>query len=170
MTSVLKVDNIQNSSGTSALEIDSSGNVIPAASGSVLQMVTKLDTDYDEIETTSTSFTTTGMSISITPKKSDSKILVRFDFNADNGGSNSSVMWTIYRGSTNLKPSDVDAIVRVHDLGSRILANQTAILVDEPNTTNEVTYTLYHRVNSGGPVRTRNDLTQMVMTLTEISA
>ena len=36
MTSVLKVDNIQNSSGTSALSIDSSGNIKPTASGSVV--------------------------------------------------------------------------------------------------------------------------------------
>jgi len=36
MTSILKVDNIQNSSGTSALSIDSSGNVKPTASGSVV--------------------------------------------------------------------------------------------------------------------------------------
>ena len=36
MTSILKVDNIQNSSGTSALSIDSSGIIKPTASGAVI--------------------------------------------------------------------------------------------------------------------------------------
>ena len=169
MASIIGVETLQHTNGTTAATIDSSGNLLPSSTGSVLQVVTKLDTDYTEIETTSTSFVTTGLSISITPRKSNSKLLVRFDFNGDNGGSNSSVIWTIYRGSTNICPSDVVGLNRLHDTGSRTLQNESVVMVDEPNTTNEVTYTLYQRVNTVGPVRVRNNLTQMVMTVMEIA-
>ena len=69
MTSILKVDNIQNSSGTSALSIDSSGivkrNVIPSfqvRGRAVSTSLTAADTNFDYITSwTTTDFDTGGL-------------------------------------------------------------------------------------------------------------
>ena len=73
MASELHVDAIKHSGGTSALTIDSSGNVsIP---GAVVQMQNAVLADGAGT-TSSTSFTDTGLTVNITPKFATSKIFV----------------------------------------------------------------------------------------------
>ena len=75
MASELHVDAIKHSGGTSALTINSSGNVHGV--GLTLQTVQALKTDV--FSTSSTSFTDiTGLSVNITPKFSTSKMLVSY--------------------------------------------------------------------------------------------
>lgn len=170
--STLKVNELQHTNGTSAATIDSSGNLLPSSTGSVLQVVAKqVESPDTAFEITSTSYTKVddSISISITPKKSDSKILLSFTFHADSYGSNSSILYTIFRGSTDLTPSDKTGLGRVHDLGSRILITIPITAVDEPNTTNAVTYYLYAKRDSSSGVRVRQDITPTVITATEIA-
>ena len=73
MASELHVDAIKHSGGTSALTIDSSGNVsIP---GAVVQMQNAVLAGGAGT-TSSTSFTDTGLTVNITPKFATSKIFV----------------------------------------------------------------------------------------------
>ena len=86
MASELHVDAIKHSGGTSALTIDSSGNV--KISGHVVQVARTYTADASHINTSSTSLVASGFQCSITPKFSDSLILVDFnstlaDGNAD---------------------------------------------------------------------------------------
>ena len=84
MASELHVDAIKHSGGTSAMTIDSSGNV--NTPGSVVQVLSTTKTD--DFSTTSTSYTDiTGLSVAITPKFSSSKILVSYIVNGSNYGS-----------------------------------------------------------------------------------
>ena len=76
MASILNVDQINNAAGTSALSIDSSGNVqIP---GHVVQVVstTKTDTFSEVLATGTLSSVVTGLTASITPSSASNKILV----------------------------------------------------------------------------------------------
>ena len=140
---------------------------MPSASGSVLQVKTKVITTDSYVQTTSSSFVTTGYSIDIQPKKADSKILIEFNFHADADTAYRS-LFTIYRDSTDIKGSNQDAIARIHASG-RLLVNLPCRMVDEPNTTNNITYTLYMAAESSSTTRVRTDITPTVITATEIA-
>ena len=79
MASELHVDAIKHSGGTSALTIDSSGNLTANANvhyaGAVVQMQNAVLAGGGNT-TTSTTFTDTGLSVNITPKFATSKIFV----------------------------------------------------------------------------------------------
>ena len=74
MTSILKVDQIQNTAGGVPTATDLGLNV----SGNVLQVVRSGNLYSEMIETTSTSFVASGIYVDITPKKIGSTILVDF--------------------------------------------------------------------------------------------
>ena len=167
MASIIGVETLQHTNGTTAATIDSSGNLIPSASGSVLQVKSKVITTDAYVQTTSSTYVTTGYSIDIQPKKADSKILIEFSFHADADIAYRS-KFTIYRDSTDLKPSNQDAIARIHASG-RLLCNIPCRIVDEPSTTNNITYTLYMGAESSSTTRVRTDITPTVITATEIA-
>lgn len=73
MASILNVDQINNAAGTSAVTIDSSGNVLMP--GHVVQVVHNTQAGIDSSTTTLT-YVDTGLSVSITPSSTTSKILV----------------------------------------------------------------------------------------------
>ena len=125
------------------------------------------------ISTSSTSFVTTGFSLSITPKFSTSKILAMV-----NGGSlfastpaGAAIYGTIYRGSTNLgDPSN--GLERMSTVGgSFALSPHSMCILDSPATTSSTTYTCYFR--NGGTAATvdfsSGDRGQVTFTLMEIA-
>jgi len=78
MASELHVDAIKHSGGTSALTIDSSGNLITSANfrsaGSIIQLVTNTTSTITTVDTTT--YTDSGLTCQITPKFSSSKIFI----------------------------------------------------------------------------------------------
>jgi hypothetical protein len=106
--------------------------------GAVLQVVSVADST--QRATASASFVASGMSVTITPTSTTSKILIRFDTNVykntDGAG-----YFTIYRGATNLA-------------GSGNQMNMTTIFdkyvpcsigyLDSPSSTSALTYELYY--------------------------
>jgi hypothetical protein len=128
--------------GTTGQVIDS--GALPA--GTVLQVVNATSTS--DQSTTSTSYSSTGLSASITPKFSTSKILVMLSAcGGKNGSSGGSVQ--IWRGGS--------SICLVGDnLGFDSTSNNTnqpmivQNYLDSPATTSSTTYTIYFRSNSSG--------------------
>ena len=134
-------------SGT-ILTTGSSGQSIPKAAlptGSVLQVVQTVKSDTFSITTSSSWQDITGMSVSITPTSSTSKILVLADI-AGNGTSQSATV-RLVRGSTAIFTGDA--------AGSRPLGSanwldnsqyavevRTIIYLDSPATTSSTTYKL----------------------------
>jgi len=114
--------------------------------GSVLQVVQS--SSASDQSTTSTSYSSTGLSASITPKFSTSKILVMLSAcGGKNGSSGGSVQ--IWRGGS--------SICLVGDnLGFDSTSNNTnqpmivQNYLDSPATTSSTTYTIYFRSNSSG--------------------
>lgn len=144
MSSTIGVQNIAHTNGTNAMTIASDGSV--NMTGHVLQVKQNL-IDGTNNNTTSTSFVSSLVTGSITPSKSTSKILVRVVFSLYNQAGQSTYA-TLYRGTTDLVPSSPDGIIRCYSTAA-VWQPATIELLDEPNTTSAVTYTVYFKVTGG---------------------
>lgn len=124
-------------------------------SGAVLQVVEgSLST---ESSTTSTSFVDTGLSASITPSSTSSKILVRMDGYAYNNtaGHNNFIMFV--RGSTPIGHSgtgtndsdNTSAFTISHSGTNGRDGSYTVSVLDSPATTSQVTYKVRFRAEVG---------------------
>ena len=146
MASTISVDTIQGSTVA--------GNVkLPA--GCVLQVLNTLKTDTFTYSGTS-QVEITGLSVTITPKFSTSKILIMF--NVHMVGLDAGTGLQLFRGSTALAMGDT-ASNRMRYTAVADYANPTAdqqysggltshIILDSPNTTSATTYKIYGQVLS----------------------
>ena len=150
MASILNVDQINNAAGTSGLTLDAStgkasfpnGATLPA--GSVIQVVQSVKTNQSS--STSSSWSDTGLSASITPTSSSSKILVLVDvmwsFAPGYSGSNLRLLrdaTTIYYGTG----TGFAGFAGIYDIqnGSTYVSLRTpANYIDSPASTSSLTY------------------------------
>jgi len=171
MTSILKVDTLQ----------DASGSGTPYIKGHTLQTIVQQE---DGVTTFTQSGTndmimlasnagdsTSHLSLSITPKSVNSKILLTACvFHEINHAGNNSTLWSFYRDSTKLAPPIVGN--RRSGIGQTAMGywdNDAAstpdvanyYYYDSPNTTSAITYTVSFQNSSGNTVlylnRTVND-------------
>ena len=132
------------------------GTLLSTASiGTVLQTVSlAANQGGSASSTSSTTFSTTGFSLSITPTSSTSKILVIASgaiTQTLTGGTG--CLATIYRGSTNLASGATNGFAYYENSsGSGFQwVTGTMQVLDSPATTSSTTYTIYFRaVNNGG--------------------
>jgi hypothetical protein len=135
--------------GTGTISGVSATGLSSPQSGSVLQVVQA--TTSSIITSNSTSFVSSGLSLSITPKFATSKILVMLTGGgAYTGAAGASYYGTIYRNSTDLGFS-VYGLERLYaGAATAILAPHSATVYDSPATTSATTYTAYYKSSSGG--------------------
>lgn len=151
MTSVLKVDNIQNSSGTQSMNIHSSGFVIPPAGG-IIQI------QYDQYTGASTQAVAqqadtvlNNLSVSITPTSTSSiiKLEAQMLWEHNNTGSEYDHIFFFYRGTTKLgHAADGNRNVGVMQGATAFYSNDASstpsvlhmTFFDTPSTTNAITY------------------------------
>lgn len=158
--SVLKVDTINEKTTGSGVNIP----------GHVIQVVSNTVTTRQS--TSSSTFVSTDIAATITPKYSTSKILVMASSTYSNEGAGRSFIATIYRGSTNLA-GGTDAFVQgLTDGGggTRIRSGLHMSYMDSPSTTSATTYTVYFRSSTSNLVELPplNNVPQ-TMTLMEIA-
>ncbi len=122
-------------------------SALPA--GSVLQVVQQLYTAVDS--TTSTAYVPSGLSASITPTASTSKILINVCTNGYIASANLQMNMTLYRNSTNLITQGQGVI---YDSAGGMQAPYSLLYLDSPATTSSITYTPYFKNtgNSAGTV------------------
>ena len=102
-------------------------------------------TKTSEGSTNSTSYSSTGMELQITPSATSSKILIT---TCNTSYMNSGGEWyynNLYRGSTDLSPNG--AIVGSRNNGNTIGCSLVINSLDSPNSTSQQTYKLMHRVS-----------------------
>lgn len=132
-----------NSDYTLTLPANTGTLLSTASAGTVLQVVNA--TTIAAISTSSTSFVTTGFSVSITPSSSTSKVLLFVNggggFSAD---ISRSIYSTIYRGATNLGDATY-GLERIFGASSSVIAPHSMSVLDSPATTSSTTYTCYFR-------------------------
>jgi|SaaInlV_100m_DNA_2_1039680.scaffolds.fasta_scaffold24739_2 hypothetical protein len=153
MASKIKVDQIQTGDGTGTIALQNQLSGMTGASmptGSVLQVVTATTTT--EVSTTSTSWVAlSGLTLSITPSSTSSKIFLVLTVPHYTGSVGYHVASTIFRGTTsgtNLGGSSW-GFGSVHTGSGAILGNVSGNYLDSPSTTSAQTYTTAFYVNGG---------------------
>ena len=156
---------------TATLTLPSStGTLLSTAnpqSGGVIQAVSV--TSNISVSTSSSSFVTTGITASISPKFSTSKILVIVSLPVDTNASSCQNSLTIYRNSTNLGAGlNNNALSLSYNTGGRQISGSSITYLDSPATTSSTTYTVYFAsINTGTVNITGSGST---ITLMEIAA
>jgi len=95
--------------------------------------------------TTSSTYADTGLSVSITPQSSTSKVLVFVTQSAYNGAAGQGIGVSLVRGSTTLQTTNDG----VFGAASAIVGNIVIFALDSPATTSAVTYKTQFARNSG---------------------
>ena len=144
MASELQVDAIKHSGGTSALTIDSSGNVHKA--GMILQTV--IGTTSTKVTFTSSSYVDTNITATITPKFNTSKILILSSMAFDTQ-SNGNIFAKLIRGSTDIKEEQFFGYFSA-DTAEYKVTRESHSFLDSPATTSSTTYKWQVKVFSGG--------------------
>jgi trimeric autotransporter adhesin len=126
-----------------------------AAGGKVLQVVQ--GTKTDTTSTTSQTFVTTNLSVSITPSSTNSKILVWVMGSFGLDPSSSNVYASLYRDSTAIIQGDTASnrprITTMNYVGNTNFGGGASIVyLDSPASTSALTYALYFRSSEGGTV------------------
>ena len=181
MASELHVDAIKHSGGTSALTIDSSGNVHKA--GFVLQTVTGASTS--EMTFNNSSFVATPTNLSITPKFSTSKILIMFSAPLYANPEAQHAIATVFRetgtassqaviSGTDLNSSSAWGFGSVHgDTSDGSMVNMggniSGMVEDNPSTTSTLRYTIAVRNNVSGANYYSVNLMKATLVAQEIS-
>ena len=126
-----------------------------ASAGVILQVVQS--STIANASTTSNSFVTTGISISITPKFATSKILIGAYGSAIGIPTNAQPSLTFYRGGSNLGGTEGQLLT----FNANASLIQTPIVLqylDSPATTSAITYQVYMRSNYSGGIAYLNFL------------
>ena len=160
MTSVLKVDNIQNSSGTQAMNIHSSGFIIPPAGGIIQMQYTQFTSTSSTAITASTDTVLTDLTVNITPTSTNS--IIRLEAQVYGEFSNRGQTWDsvlfFYRDSTKLshpvsgnRNVGVASMLLNHESDSLSTAEGSAMFqyFDSPSSTSQITYKVGIRTNTG---------------------
>ena len=137
------------------------------APGKVLQVVSA--TSVTSVSTTSSSYVTTGLSASITPSATTSKIFITLQGCADNDGGGRQGYFAIFRDSTNLNGGAISASTSIYS-GDRIIVPVATSHLDSPSSTSSLTYALYFKNPGSNSVEFLSQSTQAHITLMEIGA
>lgn len=116
--------------------------------GKVLQVVSATRTA--SFVTSSTSFVGTGLTASITPSATSSKILVLIHSNMDSGNTSRQSFMTLVRNGSNL--GGLTEGFGANQSGSYVRATASISYLDSPSSTSSVTYELYARSSDGNNV------------------
>jgi hypothetical protein len=124
------------------------------ADGHILQVKQTVFTGEFNSTTTGSWVAVTGMSVSITPSSTDSKILIMVQSSSGCSTSTSNVSHTIYRGGTtalylgDAAGSRIRVGAGLANPGAWAQANFSLIYLDSPSTTSATTYQLYSQGQS----------------------
>lgn len=145
---------------------------VPSLAGKILQVVSVQSSTA--VNTTSTSFVTSGLAATITPSSTASKILIFATTPYRLSGNSNTAQFTLFRGTvagTNLGQGAGAGFGIVYNLGGEFFGTYGTHYLDSPSTISATTYTLGMKVGAATLTLSsqRNDDTG-VITLMEISA
>lgn len=188
MASIIKVNDIQNTSGaniinesSNTITIGASGDTITIPSGATIsnngtasgfgkigQVVQTVGTGTTT--TSSTSFTEF-LSVDITPTSTSSKVLIQFSGGGSNGGSGYQAFFTIYRNdTTNLAAAGNPGFGKFYN-PDNVGTFASITFLDSPNTTSSTQYSLYVRsASSSQSVKMGEDASNYTITAMEVLA
>ena len=134
--------------------------------GNVLQVVNSVL--LNDTSTTSTSYTSTGLSVTLTPSSTSSKVYLTLQGGGGSIASGSSLKLTFYRDATDIAPNH-NLISNLYSSADTHYVNHSIALLDSPSTTSAVTYTVYMKTNTGTINFCWSDKGNPVLTAMEIA-
>ena len=154
-----------------------SGTVSGAGGGKLLQLVNGKNVGGNTA-TTSTSYVTTGLTLSITPTAANSKIRIEYTFPANTSQGNTSCKLRIYRSINGASFAHFDDdytfnAVYFHSNAGSVSSLPSFQIVDTPSYSvgQAVAYKIYQASSDGGQVHTHNEGgNKSNLTLMEIGA
>ncbi len=175
MSSILKVDQLQDSGGNAIITSDGSGNITTGTGmGKVLQVVQ--GTSDTEVSTTTNTYVDTGLSASITPSSSSNKILIlvqqsfRLYESSNTVGGNIKLL----RNTTSIYGNEQGYGAYMRAVGSSELQQYNSYslnYLDSPSLTSSITYKTQQRsFASGDEFYTQPNSIDSSIILMEVSA
>ena len=144
--------------GGGTLSFDSSGNWISAPPGSIVNIQTNVVST--STSTTSTSFVSSAIQVTITPKFASSKILIAWTSWVQTLASSNHVSWSLHRNGSNLETTGaLFGMGNYYVVATGLEAHSVGNFIDFPNSTSTLTYNVYiksfngNQVTIGNPVR-----------------
>ena len=137
--------------GSTVLDLPAvSGTILTTTSpkaGNVIQVPAQAVT-FTQISFTTTTFTDwTGMSVSITPSSTSSRILIIASINGIYAPQSENALIRLLRNSTDIAHG---GDYQPYNNAGVIGGGQTIVFIDSPSTTSSVTYKLQYRSDGGG--------------------
>jgi len=160
MASILRFDNWQNSNGTSIATTDASGNIsfAGAGAGKILQVVSTTKTDTFSSTALGAWTDITGLSVSITPSSTSSKVLVTVHVSGNIYHVNYAARHLrIARDSTGIAFADSagnrqQVTMTAHMSDANVPQGMSAVHLDSPSTTSATTYKVQFLAFDGTPM------------------
>jgi len=134
--------------------------------GKVLQVVA--GTHATEVSSSSSSYVTTGITASIAPSATSSKVLIIANTTGRKETAASNGNYTIFKASSDLD-STGNGFARVRDDAGGIFCNAPIVHLDSPSTTSSTTYTMFMKSSSGSVFSSVSDSPSSII-LMEIGA
>jgi hypothetical protein len=143
MSSILKVDQLQDSGGNNIITSDGSGNITTPGitTGKVLQVL--FNNSNATVSTTSGTYVTSNQSLSITPSSTSSKILILFNCTVSTLAANTGIEIEIRRGGSSI--SDFETGMYTAQVGGNLTTMGSTSFLDTPNTTSATTYEVFFK-------------------------
>ena len=142
----------------------------PAAGGKVLQVVSMTTSTLTSIATST--YTDSGLTLSITPTAATSKILVIADCNtqASRAGSSLNAYARIVRTSTTIYDTHIFELEAAGVASCATGSHNTLVFLDSPSTTSATTYKVQGSASTGATLRFQYTSAASSLTLLEIGA
>jgi len=158
MSSTIGVQNIAHTNGTVAATVSSGGKI--SMTGHVLQVVQGGRTT--RVTHNNNTFSDVGVSATITPSSSSSKILVRLEGTIGNAAAGNQTALKLFRGSTEIGSGTgadtLNTFFSVFATQSYDICGVSQSFLDSPSTTSEITYKIQMAAfNSTGSLGGRGD-------------
>lgn len=154
--STINCKNIQYPTGTGTINVPAGTKLVSPTAGGIyspgnlVQTIQGSLVNTGGVATTSTSYVTTGLQVTITPTNTSSKILIQCQLTGV-GGSTQGGGFAIYRnGSAIFVPGANDANGPYMIFGSSVWQTATLLYLDSPGSTSALTYAVYFRAYSSG--------------------
>ena len=135
-----------------------------AGGGKILQVVT--GTKTTGFASTSSSFVATGLSVSITPSATSSKIFIQASTYADSNAGGTESYFTIYRDATDLG-NGLSGLLGIYTV-DRLRSNASMSILDSPNTTSAITYEVYMRNSQYSKLQVNAEISTNSITAFEV--
>jgi hypothetical protein len=150
--------------GTNGITFNNS--TVQASAGQVLQVVNATSTTNNS--TTGQTYVAAGLTASITPKFSTSKILIVVNQNMYNSSNGTEAVLTVYKNGSDLTAGN--GFADVYTGSSDLIAQAPMVYLDSPATTSATTYAVYMKVrNPSGTIQSCLRSTINTITLMEIA-